>query len=154
MTKSVEFPQCAHLLEVNYCLEVLIAHLRNIPLLSGYGIKRNFKQECIPVGCVPPAAVAVHQAAPRTRHLPWDQAPPSPCGQTHTCKHITLPQTSFAGGKNLKSIRSTQLVTTGTWHSTVNYRTNITDEITFVTSSVLISWTTLQPNWCKNLPST
>ena len=22
----------------------------------------------------------------------------SPCGQTHTCKHITLPQTSFAGG--------------------------------------------------------
>ena len=29
------------------------------------------------------------------------QAPPQtspPCGQTHTCKHITLPQTSFAGG--------------------------------------------------------
>ena len=23
-----------------------------------------------------------------------------PCGQTHTCKHITLPQTSFAGGSN------------------------------------------------------
>ena len=23
-----------------------------------------------------------------------------PCGQTHACEHITLPQTSFAGGKN------------------------------------------------------
>ena len=54
------------------------------------------QQECIPVRCVPPAAVAVrrglHQAAP-----PREQAPP--CGQTHTCKHITLPQTSFVGGK-------------------------------------------------------
>ena len=28
----------------------------------------------------------------------WDSTPP-PRGQTHTCKHITLPQTSFAGGK-------------------------------------------------------
>ena len=24
-----------------------------------------------------------------------------PCGQTHTCKHITLPQTSFAGGNKI-----------------------------------------------------
>ena len=31
---------------------------------------------------------------------PWDQAP-SPRGQTHTCKHITLPQTSFADGNKL-----------------------------------------------------
>ena len=68
MTKSVEFPQCAHFLEVNYCLEVLIAHLRNIALLSGYGMKRNFKQECIPVGYVPPAAVAVRGVS--TRHPP------------------------------------------------------------------------------------
>ena len=28
----------------------------------------------------------------------WSGTPP--CGQTHACKHITLPQTSFAGGKN------------------------------------------------------
>ena len=49
----------------------------------------------------------LHQAPPGTRHPPEpdplgqdppDQAPPR--GQTHTCKHITLPQTSFAGGKN------------------------------------------------------
>ena len=32
----------------------------------------------------------------RIRPPPREQAPP--CGQTHTCKHITLPQTSFAGG--------------------------------------------------------
>ena len=88
------------------------------------------KEECIPVGCVPPAAVAVReggsppgtppgpgtpqdQAAPPdlallpppgTRHppdpgTPRDQAPP--CGHTHTCKNITLPQTSFAGGNNV-----------------------------------------------------
>ena len=30
------------------------------------------------------------------------QVLPSPCGQTHACKHITLPQTSFAGGKYYK----------------------------------------------------
>ena len=42
-----------------------------------------------------------------------DQAPPGPgtlpgqdppCGQTDTCKHITLPQNSFAGGKNVQSV--------------------------------------------------
>ena len=40
-----------------------------------------FKQECMPVGCVPPAAVAVrgglHQAPPRIRHPPGDQALPT-----------------------------------------------------------------------------
>ena len=43
MTKSVEFPQCAHFVEVNYCLKDHIAHFRNIALLSGYGMKRNLK---------------------------------------------------------------------------------------------------------------
>ena len=42
---------------------------------------------------------------PGTRHPPRNQAAPPepgtpPCGQTHACKHITLPQTSFAGGNN------------------------------------------------------
>ena len=41
-------------------------------------------------GCLVPG---VGQAPPGSRH------PLS--GQTHTCKHITLPQTSFAGGNNL-----------------------------------------------------
>ena len=44
---------------------------------------------------------------PPTRHPPGpdtppDQTPPktrhTPCGKTRTCKHITLPQTSFADG--------------------------------------------------------
>ena len=39
---------------------------------------------------------------PREQATPWQQAPPPDqaplCGQTHACKHITLPQTSFAGG--------------------------------------------------------
>ena len=38
---------------------------------------------------------------------PRDQTPPgpgTPRGQTHTCKHITLPQTSFAGGNKLKEL--------------------------------------------------
>ena len=38
---------------------------------------------------------------PGTMHPPPDNAPPgpctAPCGQTQACKHITLPQTSFAG---------------------------------------------------------
>ena len=49
---------------------------------------------------------------PGDRDLPPGQRPPchvtcgacwdrdlTPCGQTDTCGHITLPQTSFAGGK-------------------------------------------------------
>ena len=47
------------------------------------------KQECIPVGCVPPAAVAVRglspQTPPGTMHTtPQDHAPPlGPCTHTH-----------------------------------------------------------------------
>ena len=68
------------------------------------------RQECIPVGCIPPAAVAVweglHQAPPGPGipqdQVPLDQAPPRtrhppPVDRmTDRCKHITLPQTSFA----------------------------------------------------------
>ena len=81
------------------------------------------RQECIPVGCVPPAVVAVwgglHQAPPWIRPS-QDQAPPgedTPPGpdpprtrhppvnrMTNRCKNITLPQTSFAGGKNTPSV--------------------------------------------------
>ena len=67
----------------------------------------QFQQECIPVGCVPPAAVAVpgvstrhppgpgtsldratprDQAHPGTRHPPREQTPPGPG------KNITLRQ--------------------------------------------------------------
>ena len=47
------------------------------------------------------------QAPPRAPGpaTPWNQAPP-PHGQTHTCKHFTLPQTSSAGGNNLFSLRN------------------------------------------------
>ena len=48
----------------------------------------------------------LHQAPPGTRHIPRDQAS-RPCGQTHTCKHITLPQTSFASGKKEESLEWT-----------------------------------------------
>ena len=41
--------------------------------------------------------VARHAGIPPAMHA--GIAPP--CGQTHTCKHITLPQTSFTGGNNL-----------------------------------------------------
>ena len=71
-------------------------------------------------GGSPPGTSPQDQTPPRdqapagSRHSPsWDQTPPPPgpgtllpgpdtppYGQTHTCKHITLPQTSFAGGKN------------------------------------------------------
>ena len=52
----------------------------------------------------PPRSSPPGPGTPRNRHPPsgagippWDQAPPY--GQTHTCKHITLPQTSFVDGK-------------------------------------------------------
>ena len=40
------------------------------------------------------------QAPPPGPGTHRDQAPPTR-GQTHTRKHITLPQTSFAGGNNI-----------------------------------------------------
>ena len=82
-------------------------------------LETSHEQECIPVGYFPPAAVAVpdgglHQAPPpppRRKHTPGRKQPP-PGGSTpreaahplwtewQTCKNITLPQTSFTGGKN------------------------------------------------------
>ena len=39
--------------------------------------------------------------SPRTRHSPPGADPPPPVNRiTDACKNITLPQTSFAGGKN------------------------------------------------------
>ena len=74
------------------------------------GFYKNYaKQECIPVGSIPPAAVARDQAPPTrdqtppgTRHTaPPDQAPLlSTETLTHATENITLPQTSFAGDNN------------------------------------------------------
>ena len=75
------------------------------------------EQECIPVGCMLPTAVAVsgggclHQCpqdqaphqdqVPLRPGTPWDQAPPLWTEfLTHTCENSTFPQTLFAGGKN------------------------------------------------------
>ena len=38
----------------------------------------------------------VQGGVPGPGGLTWSGTPPPPCGQTHACKHITLPQTSFA----------------------------------------------------------
>ena len=86
------------------------------------------QQECIPVGCVPPACwpypVVSHvsrgglsnplpgckpprmqtplEEADSPGHVTSDSGKPHPPsrGQTNTCEIITLPQTSFAAGKN------------------------------------------------------
>ena len=42
---------------------------------------------------------APEEAPLRRRHPPGPGTPPR--GQTHACKHITLPQTSFAGGNDI-----------------------------------------------------
>ena len=61
------------------------------------------KQECIPVGCVPPAAVAVspapHASHPPPCMPPLPLMPPSVDRQTPV--KTLLSQTSFAGGNNV-----------------------------------------------------
>ena len=69
------------------------------------------RQECIPVGCVPPAAVDVPGKVGSPPDTPLGNRPPpeqTPPGAdpppwteflTYACENITLPQTSFAGGK-------------------------------------------------------
>ena len=83
-------------------------------------VQKKKKQECIPIGCVPPVAVAVPGGSPPGTPPPGRAHPPGgstpreeapsrrkhpPCGQTHACKHITLPQTSFAGGNYVYKYR-------------------------------------------------
>ena len=74
--------------------------------------RSSYKEECIPVECVPPAAVAIPGGF-STRHPPKSRprpgAAPPPREQTpfwtefltQACENITLPQTSFAGGNNI-----------------------------------------------------
>ena len=82
-------PDTAHTLltPLNECVTEWIHEEWSKPKMNGWmqeKAKRKNEQECIPVGCVPPAAVAVrgglHQAPPGTRHpqaqTPRDQAPP------------------------------------------------------------------------------
>ena len=61
------------------------------------------KQECIPVGCVPPA-LPPQGGGLRDKDLPWTRDPPPlPVDRmTDACENITLPQTSFADGNNNK----------------------------------------------------
>ena len=79
------------------------------------------RQECIPVGCIPPASVAVSgegvyrgacvsaqgcvclgrfqpRGVPAQGVSAWGVSA-TPRGHTDACENITLPQTSFAGGK-------------------------------------------------------
>ena len=69
----------------SFCHEVV----KRIPLLF------HFKQECIPVGCILPAAVAIRGVS---RHPPRPGTPLWTEFLTHAYENITLPQTSFAGG--------------------------------------------------------
>ena len=47
----------------------------------GYFMQNHLRQECIPVGCVPPEAVAVPRGSPpgtlREEAPPWEEASPS-----------------------------------------------------------------------------
>ena len=66
-----------------------------------YHVKGHyFKQECIPVGCVPPTAVAVMGGSPPGTPRPGT---PSPFVNriTDTCKNITFPQLCLRAVINL-----------------------------------------------------
>ena len=69
--------------------------------------RSSSQEQALPPGARPPPGPGTpqDQAPPRPgTPLPRPGTPPGPgtpsCGQTHTCKHITLPQTMFAGGNN------------------------------------------------------
>ena len=75
-----------------------------------YFPKHLHQQECIPVGCVPPARYRMARVSltetppgqsrdPLWTEIPLDRDPPVN-RMTNRCKNITLPQTSFAGGSN------------------------------------------------------
>ena len=80
-------------------LAILFRKLHEIYPANALSWTKNMcKQECIPVGCVQPAAVAVspatHAPLPRTApttHMPLRHARP-PNRITDTCENITFPQ--------------------------------------------------------------
>ena len=84
LTIIVAIVQCESTLRHVYTEQAI---RRDKPSLATWTHHREFriKQGCIPVGCVPPAAVAVgrrgglHNEPPGTMHLPLDHAPPGPC---------------------------------------------------------------------------
>ena len=65
------------------CLGVIIARtlIRDVIKWEKNGWEFSFEQECIPVGCVPPAAVAVGGSPPCTPH--GTMHPPGPCTHAH-----------------------------------------------------------------------
>ena len=78
------------------------------------------KQECIPVGCVPPASwpypvvsnggCLPNPPSPRQNPLLPEADPPRTEGMTHACENITLPQTLFAGGKKYNNLKCTKQI--------------------------------------------
>ena len=67
---------------------------------GGLGVFCPTHPDADPPGCRPPSGC---RPPPRCRPPSWMQSPlpdaDPPCGQTNTCENITLPQTSFSGGK-------------------------------------------------------
>ena len=68
-----------------------------VDLLLVLPLKFTFKQENSPVECVLPAFLVRGGADPSDAHPPQADVPVN--RMTDRCKNITLPQTSFAGGK-------------------------------------------------------
>ena len=101
-----------------HCRLLLASTFQRNLTISTRKLDLILKQECIPVGCVPPAAVAIGGGGsvstrhpPRPGPPPWDQVlpptgpnPPGPGTPpwteflTYASENITLPQTSFADG--------------------------------------------------------
>ena len=88
---------------------------------------------------------------------PWEQTPPgpctppgpsTPCGQTHACKHITLPQTSFAGGNyvtlsfcHMIFLHGVIYFNFGMGRAWVDFATDYNDKISFfVECTMLAKW--------------
>ena len=71
---------------LNDCQRENLSAIFNVKVVSDI---TKYEQECIPVACIPPAAVAIprglHQAPPGSRHPPRTRHPPNqaPSGTRH-----------------------------------------------------------------------
>ena len=57
-------------------VHVVAIQLMNIVVAIEFDFQKHFEQECIPVGCVPPAAVAVTGVISTPHPPPWSRQPP------------------------------------------------------------------------------
>ena len=92
-------------------------------------------------GVSPPGTPPRSRHPPGSRHPPREQTPPGskhlPQEQTHAYENITLPQTSFAGGKYVSAIEKVKFTR---WALSLSFTAQQRGRSDFTVHNLFLSW--------------